>query len=74
MTEKELGAVPADIWDFLARVPGEFAESEHLNHFATLLGLAVRDLSILFLHLLATLARLAGPGGARSVLAESVLV
>jgi putative transposase len=36
--------------------------------------LAVRDLVILFLHLLATLARLAGPGGARSVVAESVLV
>ena len=34
----------------------------------------VRDLAVLFLHLLATLARLAGPGGARSVLAESLLV
>jgi putative transposase len=34
----------------------------------------VRDLAVLFLHLLATLARLAGPGGARSVVAESVLV
>src|SRR5262245_31639777 len=34
----------------------------------------VRDLAILFLHLLATVARLAGPGGARSVVAESVLV
>jgi putative transposase len=34
----------------------------------------VRDLAILFLHLLTTLARLAGPGGARSVIAESVLV
>jgi hypothetical protein len=36
--------------------------------------LAVRDLAILLIHLLATLARLAGPGGARSVVAESVLV
>jgi putative transposase len=36
--------------------------------------LAVRDLAILFIHLLATLARVAGPGGARSVVAESVLV
>ena len=35
---------------------------------------AVRDLAVLFLHLLATVARLAGPGGARSVVAESVLV
>jgi putative transposase len=34
----------------------------------------VRDLAILFLHLLATVTRLAGPGGARAVVAESVLV
>jgi putative transposase len=34
----------------------------------------VRDLAVLFLHLLATVARLAGPGGARSVVAEPVLV
>jgi hypothetical protein len=31
----------------------------------------VRDLAVLFLHLLATIARPAGPGGARSVVAES---
>jgi hypothetical protein len=35
---------------------------------------AVRDLAVLFLHRLATDARLAGPGGARAVVAESVLV
>ena len=34
----------------------------------------MRDLAVLLLHLLATIARLAGPGGARSVVAESVLV
>src|SRR5215470_13182083 len=34
----------------------------------------MRDLAVLLLHLLTTLARLAGPGGARSVVAESVLV
>ena len=34
----------------------------------------MRDLAVLFLHLLTTVARLAGPGGARSVVAESVLV
>ena len=34
----------------------------------------MRDLTILFLHLLATVARLAGPGGARSVVAESLLL
>ena len=34
----------------------------------------MRDLAVLLMHLLATVARLAGPGGARSVVAESVLV
>ena len=34
----------------------------------------MRDLAVLFLHLLATVARLAGPSGARAVVAESVLV
>ena len=34
----------------------------------------MRELAVLFLHLLATVARLAGPGGARSVVGESVLV
>ena len=34
----------------------------------------MRDLAVLFLHLVATVARVAGPGGARSVVAESVLV
>lgn len=34
----------------------------------------MRDLVILFIHLIVTLARLLGPGGMRSVVAESVLV
>lgn len=34
----------------------------------------MRDLAVLFLHLLVTVARIAGPGGARSVVAESALV
>jgi putative transposase len=34
----------------------------------------VRDLAVLVLHLLVTVARLVGPGGARSVVAESMLV
>ena len=34
----------------------------------------MRDLAVLLLHLLATVVRLAGSGGARSVVAESVLV
>jgi hypothetical protein len=34
----------------------------------------VRNLAVLFLHLVATVGRLAGPGGVRSVVAESVLV
>ena len=33
----------------------------------------MRDLVILFVHVMATLARLLGPGGIRSVVAESVL-
>ena len=33
-----------------------------------------RDLVVLFLHLLATVARLAGAGGVRPVIAESMLV
>jgi hypothetical protein len=34
----------------------------------------MRNLVILFVHLLTTVARLASPGGVRSVVAESVLV
>ena len=34
----------------------------------------MRDLTVLLLHLLATVARLAGPGGAPSEVAESVLL
>jgi hypothetical protein len=34
----------------------------------------MRYLAVLFLHLLGTVVRLAGPGGARAVVAESVLV
>jgi putative transposase len=34
----------------------------------------VRDLAVFLLHLLEAVARLAGPGGARSVVAESVLL
>src|SRR4030095_13138321 len=34
----------------------------------------MRDFVIVFVHLIVTLARLAGPGGLRSVVAESVLV
>ena len=34
----------------------------------------MRDLAVLFLNLLTTVARLAGPGGSRAVVAESVVV
>ena len=34
----------------------------------------MRDLAILFLHLITTLTKLSGPGGARSIVAESLLV
>ena len=53
---------------------GELQILKRFVGFASLLGWAMRDLVVLFLHLLATVARLAGPGGARAVVAESVLV
>jgi len=34
----------------------------------------MRDFAIVFVHLIVTLARLATPGGLRSVVAESVLI
>ena len=34
----------------------------------------MRSLAVLFIHLIATLARLLGPGGVRSVVAESLLL
>jgi len=34
----------------------------------------MRDLVVLFIHFIATLARLLGPGGARSIVAESLLL
>jgi putative transposase len=47
---------------------------KHFLDFGSLLRSGMCDLAVLFLHLLATVARLAGPGGARAVVAESVLV
>jgi hypothetical protein len=55
-------------------VHGEFLFPQHFLGFASLLRWVMRDLAVLFFHLLATVARLAGPGGARAVVAESVLV
>jgi len=34
----------------------------------------MRDLAIIFVHVLVTIARLPGPGGARSIVAESILL
>jgi hypothetical protein len=59
---------------FTEAVHGDLQILKHFVDFASLLGCAMRDLAVLFLHLLATVARLAGPGGARSVVAESLLV
>jgi len=47
------------------RVHGEFLFPQHFLGFASLLRWVMRDLAVLFLHLLATVAWLAGPGGAR---------
>jgi hypothetical protein len=54
-------------------VHGEFLIPQHFLDFASLLRCAMRELAVLVLHLLATVARLAGPGGARAVVAESIL-
>ena len=53
---------------------GELPNSEHFFDFARWHDCGMRDLIVLFLHLLATVARLARPGGARSVVAESLLI
>ena len=54
---------------------GEFLIPIHCYDFASLFTMgAMRDLAVLFLHLLVTVARLAGSGGTRAVVAESVLV
>jgi len=55
-------------------VDGELPKPEHFLDFARWHDRAMRDLVVLFLHLLATVARLAGPGSARAVVAESVLI
>src|ERR1700680_2122997 len=55
-------------------VHGEFLLPQHFLGFASLLRWVMRDLAVLFLHLLATVARLARSGGAPAVVAESVLV
>ena len=34
----------------------------------------MRDLAVLFIHLIATIGKLLGPGGARSIIAESLLL
>ena len=46
-------------------IPHDFASCYHSS---------MRDLVVLFIHLLATLVRLVGPGGVRSLLAESLLL
>jgi hypothetical protein len=42
--------------------------------FSVLLPSSMRNLAVLLIHLIATLARLLGPGGVRSVVAESLLL
>ncbi|MDA0680817.1 MAG: hypothetical protein O2880_10860, partial [Proteobacteria bacterium] len=51
----------------------EISKSCHLRCFGYDESV-IRDLALLFIHLVVTLARLFGPGGARSVVAESLLV
>ena len=63
-------------FETLQAVRGELLICGYFSLFVVLLLLCslMRDLAVLFIHLITTIARLAGPGGARSVVAESVLV
>ena len=56
------------------RVRGELLIRERFRGFRDLATIARRDLAVLLLHMLATIARLAGLGGVRAVVDESVLV
>ena len=55
-------------------VDGELLISAFLGISRSCYDAVMRDLAVLFIHLITTIAQLAGPGGARSVVAESVLV
>ena len=56
-------------------VPGELRiRGSTPSDFMFCYDTEMRDLIILFVHVIATLARLLGPGALRSVVAESVLV
>jgi hypothetical protein len=59
----ELPIVPQEMPE--PPVHGEFPFPQHFLGLASLLRRVMRDLAVLFVHLLATAARLAGPGGAR---------
>ena len=48
-----------------AKIPQDFPSCDHSS---------MRNLAVLFIHLFATLARLLGPGGVRSLVAESLLL
>jgi hypothetical protein len=57
------------------RVPGEMLNSSRFRRVSrSWQDGPVLDLVVLFLHLLVTIALLAGAGGARSIVAESLLV
>ena len=56
-------------------VRGELLICQQFREFSVFCYHAeMRDLAILFIHLITTLVRLASPGGVRSVVAESLLV
>src|ERR1017187_5059846 len=60
---------------FRIRVHGELLICSEFREFSvSCYDADMRNLVILFVHLLTTVARLASPGGVRSVVAESVLV
>jgi hypothetical protein len=57
---------------FRGHVASKLSAARRIRPMPTIAGM--RDFAIVFVHLIVTLARLARPGGLRSVVAESVLV
>ena len=81
MSELSHAAAPAAVREWVSRPPSWIQVCMANPEFISISRIwpacydgAMRDLAVLFLHLLTTVARLTGPGGARALVAESVLV
>jgi hypothetical protein len=55
-------------------MPSSNVFANHLQLLPFLIKSGMRDLIILFVHVIVTICRLLSPGGARSVIAESILL